>query len=68
MKDFNEKAKVIENEWHDEIYEFEGHKIWVITCDRRLHKYYVVVDGKTVVTRCNHDNGVRFALKYLNEQ
>lgn len=68
MKDFDEKAIEIKNNRDSEVYDFENHRI-VVTVDFVNHRYYTVwVDGKTIATRAHRDNGVRFALKYLNQQ
>ena len=68
MKDFNEKAVELEYASDCEIYDFEEHRI-SIARDSANHRYYnVCVDGKTIATRAIRNNGVKFALKYLNEQ
>lgn len=68
MKDFNEKAIVLIDDFDSECYDFEEHRI-AICRDGCNHRYYnVCVDGKTIATRALRNNGVRFALKYINEQ
>jgi hypothetical protein len=68
MKDFNEKAIEITNDKRCEVYDFEGYRI-AIEWDIANHRYYtVLVDGKTIATRALRGNGVKFALKYINEQ
>ena len=68
MRYFEDHKEVVPGTYATLACRLDGHTIAVIGCDRcsRRQYYYVVVDGKTIKTRCLFNEAIRFALDYLN--
>ena len=53
----------------DTIIEIDGNRIVIENNRAYTRRYYnVLLNGKMIVTRCKRDNGIRLAVKALNEQ
>ena len=60
---------VIETEYHDAIIDIDNHHIALKSDSGCLRRYWTVyVDGQIICTRAKFENGIRFAVKALNEE
>ena len=61
--------KVVETEYNNVIVDIDNHHIVLIPDCGCLRRYWTVyVDGQIICTRAILDNGIRFAVKALNEK
>ena len=61
--------KVVETEYHDANIDIDNHHIALRSDSGCLRRYWTVyVDGQIICTRAKFENGIRFAVKALNEQ